>query len=151
MFTEIQKDVTTVQDGIVLHGCNCVGGFGSGVAGAIRRVWPWVYEAFVKNGTGPHLMGTVDIVTNDAYPELTVINGYTQETCGNDGKRYADIAAVDAVVIGALIHAQVTNKDLYLPKIGAGLGGLSWENEVKPLFLKVSEEFPEVNMFVCDL
>ena len=49
---EIQKDITTVEEGVVLHGCNCSGGFGSGVAGAIRKKWPDVYEMFKENGTG---------------------------------------------------------------------------------------------------
>jgi len=148
---EITKDVTTVEEGLVLHGCNCVGGFGSGVAGAIRRKWPTVYETFKKNGIGEHLLGTIDGCIISEEPPLAIFNGYTQVNCGNDGKRYANVDAVEACMLQAAQIADDTGLPLYMPKLGCGLGGLSWEDEIKPLTEKVSLEFPDVNIFICDL
>jgi O-acetyl-ADP-ribose deacetylase (regulator of RNase III) len=144
------KDITTVDDGVIVHGCNCVGGFGSGVAGAIRRKWPMVHASFTANGTGGQLLGTTQIL-EDVVENVTVINGYTQLTCGYDGQRYADPDAIQAVLLSAANHANIYDKDLYMPKIGAGLGGLDWETEVLPIVELVSSEFPNVNIHICDI
>ncbi len=151
MIEYIQKDVTTVEEGVVLHGCNCSGGFGSGVAGAIRRKWPDVAEAFMENGTGADLLGTTDFIMSATRPRLVVANGYTQEFFGGDGKKYADANAVNKCVMAAVEYADAFDLPLYMPMIGCGLGGLSWENDVKPIVEKVSLEFPDVNISVCDL
>jgi len=148
---EITKDVTTVEEGVVLHGCNCVGGFGSGVAGAIRRKWPDVYEAFKENGIGPHLLGSTDFIMRSDRPRLVIANGYTQQYCGNDGRRYAEIDAVAKCAAAAIEYADAFDLPLYMPKIGCGLGGLSWEDEVKDVIEMASSEFPDVNIFICDL
>jgi len=151
LIKKITKDVTTVEEGLILHGCNCVGGFGSGVAGAIRRKWPDVYEAFKENGVGEHLLGTTEFLVLSDRQRLVVANGYTQVNCGNDGKRYANIDAVENCTLAAVEYADAFDLPLYMPKIGCGLGGLSWEDEVKEVVLKVSSEFPDVNIFICDL
>lgn len=151
MIQYIKKDVTTVEEGVVLHGCNCVGGFGSGVAGAIRRKWPVVYREFMECGIGNLLLGKTHVVTISDEPELHIVNGYTQVNCGSDGKRYADLEAVKACVEEIAGLCDRGDLNLYMPKIGCGLGGLSWEDEVKPIIEKVSLDFPSVNIFICDL
>lgn len=156
MIEYLTKDLTTVTNGVILHGCNCSGGFGSGVAGAIRRKWPKVYEAFQKNGSGKGLLGTVDFVPifnhcDGHKPEIVVVNGYTQEFYGADGKRYADLDAVSKCIFDALLYCDGMSYDFYMPQIGCGLGGLSWDNEVKPLIEKASSNFPGVNIFICDI
>lgn len=148
---EIQKDITTVEEGVVLHGCNCSGGFGSGVAGAIRKKWPDVYETFKENGTGKHLLGCTDFIMRSNRRALVIANGYTQLNYGNDGERYADIGAVEKCTLAAVEYADAFDLPLYMPKIGCGLGGLSWDDEVKPIVENASSEFPKVNIFVCDL
>ncbi len=151
MFEEIVKDVTTVESGVVLHGCNCSGGFGSGVAGAIRKKWPHVYEAFMENGVGEDLLGTTEFLLESENIGLVIANGYTQVKYGSDGTRYADPAAVESCVNAGVEYADAFDKPLYMPKIGCGLGGLSWEDEVKPIVEKVSLKFPKVNIYICDL
>ncbi len=156
MIEYLTKDVTTVENGLILHGCNCSAAFGSGVAGAIRRKWPKVYKEFIHNGSGKGLLGTVHFIPilnhDDGHrPEIVVCNGYTQEFYGSDGKRYADLEAVSKCLFDALLYCDGMIYDLYMPKIGCGLGGLLWEDEVKPLIEKASFNFPGVNIFVCDI
>lgn len=130
----IKSDITQETSGLIVHGCNTVGGFGSGVAGAVRRKWPQVHKRFSEVGTGLHLLGTIDIIKiNDG---LWVCNAYTQESCGNDGQRYASPEAIDMCLHKAFSWCYLNGQPLKAPMIGAGLGGLSWEDEVKPLFEK---------------
>lgn len=147
----ITKDITTVSEGVVVHGCNCVGGFGSGVAGAIRRKWPEVYKMFQENGTGKHLLGDVNIFFGTTYPKLAIVNGYTQIYCGNDGRVYADPEAIESVLEKTCEFADVGHKEVYMPKIGAGLGGLDWETQVRPIVEKVNEKFPDISIHICDI
>lgn len=148
----LTKDLTTVTTGVVVHGCNCVGGFGSGVAGAIRRKWPDVYAMFKERGVGEDLLGGISMLISLADERPVVINGYTQLTCGNDGRRYADPDAVESVLMASAEFADTGDyKELYMPKIGCGLGGLSWTDEVLPIVEKVSQKFPDLNIHICDI
>jgi hypothetical protein len=40
--------------------------------------------------------------------------------------------------------------DLYIAKMGCGLGGLSWEHEVKEIYESVFAD-AGVNVYVCDI
>jgi len=145
---EIKKDLTTVTEGIVAHGCNCSGGFGSGIAAAVKNKWPVVAIRFRENGTGEKLLGTIDAV--ELAQDLIVVNCYTQEFYGPGDKRYADPWSIEACLYQLLDLAVEKNMDLYIAKIGCGLGGLSWEHEVKEIYEAVLEEY-NVNVYVCDI
>jgi len=149
MITEIKKDITTVTEGIVAHGCNCIGGFGAGVALAIRKKWPKVYDTFKTAGTGIQLLGQTQIV--ELTDMLYVANCFTQHCVGNDGGVYADTDAITNSLNETFYFAETSGLDLYMPKIGAGLGGLSYEDDVYPIFVQLSEQYPSVNVFVCDI
>lgn len=141
----INKDITTVNKGLVIHGCNCSGGFGSGVAGDIKRVWPPVEQMF-RNNKNPKL-GELEI--KDLGYGLFVGNGYTQEFYGYDGRVYASANAVAIVIKKALEYCETENiENLYLPKIGCGLGGLSWETDILP---KIKNIPTDINITVCEL
>lgn len=138
----INGDITNVTEGLVIHGTNCSGGFGSGVAGAIRRKWPEVVERFYEKGMGKHLLGYFDPVKID--DKLTVANCYTQLNFGGDGKRYADPVAVNLSVSEAFIYANHKGiKTIHMPKIGCGLGGLDWDNDVLPIVEALSRYFKD--------
>lgn len=147
----ITKNLVTVKEGegVIYHGCNCVGGFGSGVAGAIRQAFPHVYQAFKERGVGEDLLGEMSLLLYSGYPG--VVNAYTQITCGYDGKRYADPAAIEKTLMPTAEYCDSAGYDLYMPKVGCGLGGLSWEDEVLPIVEKVSSEFPDLNIHICDI
>lgn len=40
----LNKNIITIQEGVIAHGVNCTGAMNSGVAKAIREKWPEVYR-----------------------------------------------------------------------------------------------------------
>lgn len=63
----IEKDITTVETGIIVHQVNCQGVMGSGVAKALRDKWPQIYDSYkevCKYGSGfslRSLLGQIDV------------------------------------------------------------------------------------------
>lgn len=156
MIQYITKDITTVKSGVVAHGTNCLGAMGSGVALAIRKAWQQVYREYSlycqlfkqPNHSSDELLGTVQTV--EINHMLYVANCFTQSSYGRDGNVYADVDAVEECLGNAISFAKHKGLSLYMPKIGCGLGGLNWENDVEPILSKLVEE-ENVTVFVCDI
>jgi O-acetyl-ADP-ribose deacetylase (regulator of RNase III) len=133
-------DITTVTSGFICHGVNCSGAFGSGVAGAIKKKWPVVYKTFKSIEPSPKLLGAFHPILIDG--KLVIGNCYTQEKYGNDGKKYASIDAVALSLKTAYLYAIENNlKTISMPKIGCGLGGLDWDDEVLPIVNYLDEQY----------
>lgn len=151
MLYTIEKDITTVDQGIVMHGVNCQGVMNSGVAQSIRHTWPQVYSAYKEIhdqlGQCEDLLGTVHVIRIDEH--LSVANCYTQIGYGFTGI-HADVEAIEETATKVCQHALALQKDrIYTPTIGCGLGGLSWEQDVSPIFKDLENQFPELNIYVC--
>jgi hypothetical protein len=94
--TIIEKDITTVTEGIVAHQVNCLGYMGCGVALAIRKKWPWAYERYIpygkKTGNGTLRPGMIQMVK--VGDRLWVANLAGQDNIGRT-KRMTDYAALE--------------------------------------------------------
>lgn len=117
-----------VTEGVIVHGCNCQGVMGSGVALAIKNKWPAVFSAYRRLYEKKGLfLGDILTVKSPDMPEgLHVINGMTQETFGRDGKQYVDYDAVSQVFKRVAAYAKNKKLSIHYPKIGCGLGGGDW-------------------------
>lgn len=147
--TYIKQDITAISSGIIAHGVNEQGVMGSGVALAIRNKWPQVYERYLKHCRGYH-HGTADIIQiNDG---LYVANCYTQETYGRERRRYADPTAIQTSLQQVCLYSSLFDvRPIFMPRIGCGLGGLSFEVDVQPVIEQLIYQFPNVDIFVCDI
>jgi O-acetyl-ADP-ribose deacetylase (regulator of RNase III) len=130
---------------------------GSGIAFAIRRKWPVVYDRycdFVQQMSSsdkfePNPAGMLGLVQSiEISSGLHVCNCFTQENCGSDGSVYADVAAVSECLESVFSFAEYSNLPLFLPKIGCGLGGLNWETDVRPILDNLHIEHPCVSVTV---
>lgn len=160
MIHYITHDVTETISGVVAHGVNCQGVMGSGVAKAIRAKWPQVYEryhAFVAQLTKTvpprGLLGLAQVINvgHDVIDEpnsLFVANVFTQENYGKDGKAYADINAVEHGLKQVMSFCRGADLPLYMPLIGCGLGGLSWDDQVHPMVKQLQAEYG-IEVYVC--
>lgn len=139
MIVMVQGDLLDVTKGTIVHGVNCQGIMGSGVALAIKKKYPIVFEKYREHviTTGMIasqqriLLGTLFAVP--VTEELTVINAFTQINYGATGKH----ASYDAIDEAAERLARSIGMDvpIAMPKIGTGYGGLSW-SVVHPILYK---------------
>lgn len=147
MFKKVKQDLLTVNRGIIAHGCNCSGGFGSGVAGQIKERWPRVYKAFKRNGTGKDLLGTNHMI--QISEDLWVSNMYTQIFYGTGGK-FANPEAIGRALEATCLFGSHLLLDVYIPRIGSGLGGLDWTTEVEPVVKQVANQFDTIHVILCE-
>ena len=112
----IEKDITTVDNGVVAHGVNCQGVMNSGVAKAIRNKWPLAYERFKRHPKGKEALGQADII-HMPEEEIIVVNCYTQLFYGYGGGKYADASAVEKSMNRVMQIANLMTYPVYIPRI----------------------------------
>lgn len=149
------KNITEIETGIIAHGVNCQCRMGSGVALAIRNKWPKAYDSYiaVPKEIQHKFLGTAMIVMVGEFEDenpLYVANCFTQLNYGRDNFKYASPDAISSSLEQCFIFGITKGLDLYIPKIGAGLGGLSWEIDVEPGILKLEDHY-KTECTVCVL
>jgi len=146
----INMDIAKVEaPAVIMHGVNCQRVMKSGVAKALFTKWPQVKEEYMK-------LPDVHMVRGAAHPvkiqdKLYVVNCYTQKRYGYDGFIYAEVGAIEMGLEAAInLAIGLGVKTIYSPKIGCGLGGLDWEDDVQPVFEKAEQRYPQINITICD-
>ena len=132
----------------ILHQVNCQGVMGSGVAKAIRKQYPEVYDIYIyqynktlkKHGDTSILMGHCQTLS---VPNHTIINMFSQYTYGIDGIRYTNYEAFYNGLESVLRHIKAANpadQTLAIPyKIGCNRGGADW-NVIIAMIASVFED-----------
>jgi O-acetyl-ADP-ribose deacetylase (regulator of RNase III) len=167
MITTINKDILTVDKGVIVHSVNCIGAVG-GLAGAIGRKWPvnaGEYRSHVRSQNYPvMLLGSVFEV--NVANNVIIANLFGQYNIGTS-KQQTEYSALIAgfkkiadtffygddtedVYFGALGYESVsiTLNDVYIPyKIGCGLGGADW-GIVEEIIHKTFEK-SENDVYIC--
>ena len=125
------------------HGCNCAGAMGKGIAIVFKERWPRMfceYRQRCRNGT----FNPGDVFLWEENKEL-VFNLATQKT-------WRTKATLEAVAESLATMAEIAEMkgvtEIALPRVGAGLGGLRWE-EVKAIMSELGAVRP-VNLLVCE-
>lgn len=124
----IDKDITTVDYGIIAHQVNCKGGIGSGVAKALidkwRKVKTQYHKFYEMYEDKTQLLGKFDLV--NVAPNVNVFNCFTQFDRGYDGKLYTSYSAIETCFSN--IAKLETPFPIHIPYLyGCGLGGGDWE------------------------
>jgi O-acetyl-ADP-ribose deacetylase (regulator of RNase III) len=130
MFTVIYGDVLSHPTGLIVHGCNCQGIMGGGVALQVRQQFPTVYQAYMAAHSLEELyLGNV--IPVEVAPFKIIVNAMTQIDC--TGRRDVDYEAIakvfEKVVAMVRVIAVTTGRTLPIvfPQIGAGIAGGDWE------------------------
>jgi len=106
---------------VLVHGVNCSGAFGSGVAGLVRKLYPYAYKAYMAEKHRLHL-GQIIIASDERSPVI-VVNACTQQNFGRDGRQYVCYDAVCEAMTTTASWAKANNLPVFMPAIGTGLGG----------------------------
>lgn len=152
-------DITTVTEGVIVHGVNCQGKMNSGVAKTIRDKWPVVFDKY-KQACDNHmnwpadLLGMVQPVKIDGE-KLVVANLFSQENYGYGGERYANVPAIRHGIMQiahSVNYADVLDeyKCVHLPKIGGTRGGLDFDKEVLPIIERAAAAFPAITFVIWE-
>jgi O-acetyl-ADP-ribose deacetylase (regulator of RNase III) len=146
-----KQDITTVTYGVIGHGVNCQGVMGAGAALALKRKWPIINDMYRSlEHCNRKLLGQVQLVVI-VPDQLYVVNMFTQFNYGRHG-RYADIGSIESTFTKLLHISNVHNLPIYMPKIGAGFGGLNWNTEVEPSLqdcIRINEYKKDIT--ICEL
>lgn len=128
MLKYVKGDLLAVRTGIIGHGVNCRGAFGSGVAGQIARMYPQVRKLYLQRHTtiGWQLGDVQFIDLTKMDPKLIVANIASQDDYGTD-KVNVDYSGLAIGLEKVFRFAELENLPVALPKIGCGLAGGSWE------------------------
>lgn len=119
---------------ILIHGANCKGLMGAGIARSIKSAFPCAYEIDIQtpfNEKAGWFSYAEHILDNGRV--LTIVNAYTQVLPGAN----ADLKLIKSAFNGISQNWDKTDRIAY-PMIGCGIGGLSW-TDVKPIIDKEFE------------
>jgi O-acetyl-ADP-ribose deacetylase (regulator of RNase III) len=142
---------------IIAHGCNAQGKWGAGFSGVLSKAYP-LAEARYRDwaagrimGAPPLELGRVQLVptVGKAACGVFVANMITQERVReHPGERVfsaeAFLVCVDRV---SEMAREVKADAIIMPAIGTGLGGASWDTDVKPVALRLCARGLRVRVF----
>lgn len=127
-------DMFTSDAPAIGHGVNCQGVMGAGVANLMRAKYPTVYAAYKRRcDSGNLIPGETQVVPipfDEAVgPPFYVVNMATQSMPGPDARIFHIEGAASAA---ALVAEAFDWGRIAIPRIGCGIGGLTWD-EVRPV------------------
>ncbi len=138
----VNKDILTVERGLIFSQVNCQKIMAAGLAAQIRLKWPVVYDEYIKYSDNWQndfqRLGKYQVIKVDT--ELFVVNCFGQLNYGRNG-RFTDYGSLNNI-----FKLMSTPKEnwLYFPYgMGAGLGGGDWNIIVRMI------EFYFPNAIIC--
>ena len=124
MIKYVKGDLFSVKSGIIAHGVNTKGAFGSGIAYVMSVTYPEVRERYLeKHSKNGWQLADVQVV--DLNNGLFIANCATQDDYGL-GQVHANYEAIRVCMEKLKRLAKMRNLTISIPRIGAGLAGGSW-------------------------
>lgn len=131
MIRYVKGDLFNSGADIIAHGCNCVGGFGSGVAGQMVKIYPITRDHYIhKFENEGWKLGDVQFVAVEHISLWTsryVANCATQKEYYPRDRVHADYEAIRKCMQQVKDFAKMHDLTVAIPKIGAGLAGGDWK------------------------
>jgi hypothetical protein len=139
----IKQDITTVENGVIMHQVNRQGIMGAGVARALANKFPGLEStyAYYCNNNNPHLG---DYCFHCPNPDITILNIFAQDLSSSDPRFRTRATSYDAIAFALETYVaayKLLGETHYAPYLmGCGLGGGSWN-----IYKSIVEEYiPDV-------
>lgn len=135
MIEVINANILTAKEDIIVQQVNCMGVMGAGLALAIKKKYPIVYDRYMSLCSimePEELLGRVQSIEID---NKTIINMFSQLKYGR-GSKHTDYEAMKKCFYKIYLYAKLKGLTVAIPyNIGCGLGGGSW-----PIVLNIIEK-----------
>jgi O-acetyl-ADP-ribose deacetylase (regulator of RNase III) len=137
MINYVKGDLFKAPEKILAHGCNCSGGYGSGVAAGMAKWHKLAKNQYLSKYDSEEgwELGDVQFVTSG---DKIIANCATQDGYMPRGICHADYPAIRKTMELVKDFAKANGYDVAIPKIGAGLAGGDWtiiEGILKDVFV----------------
>lgn len=120
-------DIFKGKENVIAHGCNCVGGFGSGFAYVVAQKYPKVKEMYLKrHRVKGWTLGDIQAVKVNDGPLKMILNVATQYHYLPRNMDHVAYESLHEAFIKIRDYCHKNNLSLAIPKIGAGLAGGDW-------------------------
>lgn len=148
----IKGNLLDARVDFIAHQVNCQGAMGSGVALAIRKKYPKVYEEYKKMCTeyaSRELLGQVQYVQlyllSNPQPPYYCINMFAQSHYGYSARQYTSTEAFKQCLID--INEKCKGRTVAFPwLIGCVRGGADW-NEILPLICSILTDVSQIYFY----
>lgn len=144
--TFLTGDIFTTTQPAIGHGVNVFGVMGSGIAVLVKNIYPAVFPPY-KEACDAKTLKPGDMLPVKVTEDKWVFNLASQRKPGADAKlEWLEQS------LRTTFEFSIENgfSGFALPRIGAGVGGLNWE-DVKALVARVSAEYPSVSIELWSL
>lgn len=136
MIKQETGDLFDPKNKVIAHGCNCIGVMGAGVAKLVKEKHPIAFDKY-KRAIDARVfnIGYAQFVV-DEENDRAIYNLATQRNMGDDATLWGCYLSF----CNMLEHAKGNNvTKIHVPQIGAGIGGLEWDNVQVMLNLALEE------------
>jgi len=134
MLKEYTGDILKSGATYICHQVNCRGAMNSGLAKHIKNKYPKVYDEYKARvnkakSEDSHLddFGLLGRVLAVDVEDCTILNCFSQNYYGKDGKRYTDYVALQVCLNSIYSHLMPNERVAFPYRFGCGLGGGNWE------------------------
>jgi O-acetyl-ADP-ribose deacetylase (regulator of RNase III) len=137
MITYAASDLFKSDAQVLVNAVNTVGAMGKGIALAFKQKYPEMFEQYrVLCKSGAFDIGQLWLYKS---PEKWILNFPTK-------RDWRDKSQIEYVEAGLKRFVEIYEAEgissISFPRLGCGLGGLNWENEVRPLMERYLNPLP---------
>jgi len=142
MITYVRTNIFESRADVLVNTVNTVGVMGKGLAKEFKRIYPDmfdIYQKFCENGS--LTIGKLQLYKT---PNKWILNFPTKANWRSPSKLEYIEQGLEKFVLN---YNRLAIKSIAFPMLGCGNGGLSWEDEVKPLMEKYLKPLP-IDIFI---
>jgi len=151
MISYVRGNILDSECRVIAHGCNCLGVMGKGVAKSIVARYPEVFPPY-KRACQNYTFRPGKIQTIKCHDDRIIINCATQVSIArHKGEVVADKQNISMCLSKIFKTLRKWGEPtLAIPKIGSGLGGLSWDRDITPILNEISSAYGDIDVIVYD-